>query len=419
MPQAATIKSLPRGFRMMKAMQAQGIEWGEDYRRAGAQALKDVLEGRMAGAVDRHLEEMERLDEADRRNGSYRRWLMTELDEIELAVPRTRAFSALAVVRAYARRAAHIDRMILTCFVLGLSTSKVAIALLPILGRRISAGMVSQVTKTLDAAVAAFHRRPLKDLYPVLMLDGVVLSRKTGMGALRRPVPVALGLRPDGKKEIIEYRLALAESATQWELFLNDLYRRGREGPRLETICADGGAGLLAALPTVYPGVPVQRCWAHKIRNVLGKVKKADHEAVKADLHRVMNAQNVVKARSAARRFAERWQETYPKAVDCLRNDLDELLTCFRYKTLEARKIVRTTNAIERRFREVRRRTRPMGVFQDRTSMDRILFAVFTHENSNQGVPTLYCSELLGISLCRMIRRFSGLGGIGWSGDRI
>ena len=154
MPQAATIKSLPRGFRMMKAMQAQGIEWGEDYRRAGAQALKDVLEGRMAGAVDRHLEEMERLDEADRRNGSYRRWLMTELGEIELAVPRTRAFSALAVVRAYARRAAHIDRMILTCFVLGLSTRKVAIALLPILGRRISAGTVSQVTKTLDAAVA-------------------------------------------------------------------------------------------------------------------------------------------------------------------------------------------------------------------------------------------------------------------------
>ncbi len=78
------------------------------------------------------------------------------------------------------------------------------------------------------------------------------------------------------------------------------------------------------------------------------------------------------------------------KAVACLRNDLDELLTCFRYKTLEERKAVRTTNAIERRFREVRRRTRPMGVFQDRTSMDRILFAVFTHENSNQGVPTLF-----------------------------
>ncbi len=77
-------------FRMMKAMQAQGIEWGGDYRPAVAEALKEVLEVRMAAGIDRHLEEMDRLREADRRNGSYRRWLMTELGEIALSVPRTR-----------------------------------------------------------------------------------------------------------------------------------------------------------------------------------------------------------------------------------------------------------------------------------------------------------------------------------------
>jgi putative transposase len=375
---------------MMEEMQAQDVEWGEDYRHAAAAALKDVLEGRMAAGVDRHLDEIAEHEVADRRNGSYRRWLMTELGEIELSVPRTRTYSALEVVRAYARRAGHVDRMILACFVLGLSTRKVAVALAPILGRRISAGTVSQVAKTLDGAVEAFHRRPLKDIYPVLMLDGVVLSRKTGAGAIKRPVLVALGLRPDGKKEIIDYRLAVAESAAQWELFLTDLWRRGLEGKALDMICVDGGSGLLAALPTVYPGIPVQRCWAHKIRNVLDKVKKADRDDVKAALHKVMNADTRPKARSAARRFADHWEDLYPKAVACLRNDLDELLTCFRYKTLEERKAVRTTNAIERRFREVRRRTRPMGVFQDRTSMDRILFAVFTYENSNQGVPTLF-----------------------------
>ncbi len=201
---------------------------------------------------------------------------------------------------------------------------------------------------------------------------------------------MALGLRPDSKKEIIDFRLATAESAAQWELFLTDLFRRGLSGDRLEMICVDGGPGLLAALPIVYPGVPVQRCWAHKNRNVLDKVRKADHDAVKVSLHAVMNAWTLPKARSAARRFADQWENDYPKAVACLRNDLDDLLTCWRYKTLAKRKKVRTTNAIERRFREVRRRTRPMGVFQDRTSMDRILFAVFTHENSTQGVPTLF-----------------------------
>ena len=101
-----------------------------------------------------------------------------------------------------------------------------------------------------------------------------------------------------------------------------------------------------------------------------------------------MNASTLPRARSAARRFANRWAAHYPLAVACLRDDLDELLTCWCYKTLVQRKAVRTTNAIERRFREVRRRIRPMGVFSDRTSMDRILFAVFNHENHNQGVST-------------------------------
>ncbi|MGH6841219.1 MAG: transposase [Methylocella sp.] len=99
-----------------------------------------------------------------------------------------------------------------------------------------------------------------------------------------------------------------------------------------------------------------------------------------------MNAPGIAKARAAARRFAGRWNGECPKAVNCLRNDLDELLTCFCYKTETERKRVRTTNAIERHFREVRRRTRPMGVLQDRASMDRNLFAVFIHENKSQGV---------------------------------
>ena len=120
----------------------------------------------------------------------------------------------------------------------------------------------------------------------------------------------------------------------------------------------------------------------------MNKVGKPDQAAVKAGLHRIMNATTLPAAWSAARRFADRWQSIYPKAVACLRADLDDLLTCFRYPTLEERKRVRTTNAIERRFREVRRRTRPMGTFQDRTSMERILFAVFMHENRNQGLAT-------------------------------
>ncbi len=388
MPQAVTIRSLPRAFAMIKAMQDQGYEWGEDYRQSGREALIEILEEQMDDAVDRQLAAADVRGEADRRNGSYHRHLLTELGDLELSVPRTRRFSALGVVRAYARRAPHLDRMILSCFVFGLSTRKVALALLPVLGRPVSPQTVSRVAKSLDAAVAAFHRRRLKDQYRVLMLDGVVLNRKTGAGALKRPVLVALGITTDGRKEIIDFKLAQAESAAEWEAFLGDLITRGLTGKGLEMIGVDGGSGLLAALPTAFPGIPIQRCWAHKIRNVLNKVRMADHDRVKASLHAIMNANTLTAARSAARKFADRWEEAYPEAVACLRNDLDDLLTCFRYKTLAERKAVRTTNAIERRFVEVRRRTRPMGVFSDRTSMERILFAVFIHENYKQKVST-------------------------------
>ena len=386
--QAATIMSLPQAFEVVKEMQAGGLDWGEGYRPLGRQALAEIIEGRMAEAVDRWLDNLDAGAMRDRRNGTYRRCLLGELGDIELNVPRTRHFCPTGVLKSYARRAPEIDRAILAGFVLGLSTRKVGEVLLALLGRPVSAATVSRVAKTLDMAVAAFHRRPLKNAYKALMLDGVVLARKTGAGALKRPVLVALGIRPDGKKEIIDFQLAYGEGAREWEAFLTRLHHRGLTGEGLEMVCVDGGNGLLAALPFVYPGIPVQRCWAHKMRNILNKVREADQEAVKADVHAVMNAPTRRKAQSAARRFADRWQSTYPKAVHCLRNDLDDLLTCYRYRTLAERKKVRTTNAIERRFREVRRRTRPMGTFQDRTSMDRVLYAVFIHENKSQGIST-------------------------------
>jgi transposase-like protein len=375
-------------FEIVKAMQVDGLDWSEGFRPLGRQAVAAIIEQQMAQAIDVHLDRLGTDDAADRRNGSYRRHLLTELGDIELNVPRTRRYTPVEVVRAYARRTREIDRVILAGFVLGLSTRKVGETLLAILGRPVSPATVSQVAKTLDTAVTAFHRRPLANRYKVLMLDGVVLARKTGAGALRRPVLVALGLRPDGKKEVIDFRLAASESAAEWEKFLADLYRRGLTGEGLDMICVDGGSGLLAALPNILHGIPVQRCWAHKIRNVLDKVRKADQPSAKRALHKLMNAPMQAAARSAARRFADRFQRDYPAAVTCLRNDLDELLTCFRYKSEDQRRKVRTTNAIERRFREVRRRTRPMGTFQDKTSMDRILFAVFTHENKSQGVST-------------------------------
>lgn len=381
--------SLPQAFKVIKEMNLFP-ERDSDYRFAARDALVHILEDRMEDRLERYLQEMGRRL-SDRRNGYFSRHLLTEIGDIELSVPRTRRWSAVEVVRAYARRVDQVERMILACFVLGLSTRKVAHALMPVLGEAVSATTVSRVARILDKAVDSFHKRSLKRNYRFLIFDGVVLKRRTGMGAVKRFVLVALGITPEGKKEIIDFRIAHAESQAAWDVFLSDLYRRGLRGEGLELIATDGGKGLLAALPFVFPQIPLQRCWAHKTRNLLDRVRKKDREEMKNDLHRISHAKGIRQAQSALKRFSVKWTAVYPETVKSLKENEEELLAFFQIKDPKLWTQIRTTNAIERRFREVKRRTRPMGVFSDKTSMERILYAIFAYENlkENTWTPSL------------------------------
>jgi transposase-like protein len=363
-------------------------EWTGDYRSAARDAISSFLADRMTEKIDAHLAGTQKQGIPDRRNGYYMRHILTELGDVLVSVPRTRTYTPIGVIRAYARRSQDVDRLILAGFLLGLSTRKVGEALLAVLGEKVSPATVSRVAQNLDAAVSAFHRRRLRNRYRVFLFDGVVLTRKTGAGSLRRPVLVAIGIRHDGKKEIIDFRCASSESTDEWEAFLVDLAGRGLTGEGTEVISVDGGKGLTSAVRSVYPLIPLQRCWAHKMRNILDKVRKADHKAAKKGLVTIYAAKNLKMARAAARRWADTWGDVYPAAVKCLQKDLDELLTCFLFTDPVFRRKMRTTNAIERVFREVRRRTRPMGVFSDRTSVERILYAVFSYENKQQGIAT-------------------------------
>jgi transposase-like protein len=359
-------------------------EWTDGYRGQARETVANVLKNQMEKRVARHLAWAFNKGITDRRNGSYVRKVLTELGTIILSIPRTRIFSPKGVIAAYARRIRQIDELVLASFLLGLSTRKVGIALLTLLGEKISPQTVSRVAQTLDHAVRAFHRRRITPVFKAVILDGIIIKRKTGAGSMKRPVLVALGIRHDGKKEVIDFRLAKSESGAEWRIFLTDLFNRGMTG--FEVICADGGLGLISILPEVYPDIPLQRCWAHKIRNILDKVPRKKQQSVKRGLTKIYTAQNLIEAQSYARRWARSWIDKYPKAVKCLQEDLEELLTCFQFSDTDFRKAIRTTNAIERRFREVRRRTRPMGVFSNRTSMERILYAVFMYENINLGV---------------------------------
>ena len=115
---------------------------------------------------------------------------------------------------------------------------------------------MSRVASTLDAAVADFHKRKLSNVYRALVFDGIILSRKTGMGPMKRPVLVVLGIRHDGRKEVIDFKLASSESGPEWDKFLTDLYQRGLTGEDVEVISVDGGNGLISVLRFTIPRSP-------------------------------------------------------------------------------------------------------------------------------------------------------------------
>ena len=178
------VHNVTQAMRVLKHLPIQNPELAP-IRELSRQAIKQTLETFMEQRIERYLGDVGRGEAPDRRNGHYRRWLLTGMGAVELAVPRTRTRSAVGVLEAYARRERSVDRLILAAFVLGLSTRKVGEALWPLLGERVSATTVSRVAEQLDAAVAAFHRRPLANRYRALVFDGVVLANRSGRGVVR------------------------------------------------------------------------------------------------------------------------------------------------------------------------------------------------------------------------------------------
>src|SRR5512139_1730145 len=272
----ATTRNVNRALKEINA-----FEWEGDYRAEARNRLKELLEEKMDEELEQYLgrakhQRREQRDPKDYRNGSYVRHLLTEIGDLILRIPRSRKGYLLRVLEAYKRRSRSVDQLIMACFVLGMSTRKVSTALLSLLGERVSASTVSEVAKKLDRAVKCYHERKLKDGYRFLFFDGVVLKQRGASKVQKKIILCVYGESWEGKREMIDFLLASSESQHAWEGFLNNLYKRGLEGSECEMITTDGGNGLLNALEVVYPRIPRQHCWAHKTRNVLNKVKRAD-----------------------------------------------------------------------------------------------------------------------------------------------
>ena len=308
---------------------------------------------------------------------------MTPLGVIRLRIPRTRQRSFLPRwIGRLERRSPEVAQLIRQAFLRGISTRQVGRVVAVLSGEQVSAQTVSRLTRVLDQGVKEYHERPLGDDWAYLVLDGVWLKVRRAFGPQRVLLLVAYGVRRNGQRELLAFTRAKSEGQAGWEGLLNDLFQRGLRGKNLQMVITDGCAGLARALETVYPRARHQRCWVHKMRNILEKARRRDEPQIKTQAQKIYLAENAAAARRAFGRFRFRWRSRYPTMVRQLERDLPELLHFFAFPRHLWRKL-RTTNVIERCFVEVRRRTRPMVVFTNVESVDRIIYAIFSRFNED------------------------------------
>lgn len=317
------------------------------------------------------------------RNGYYSRSLVTQFGTIEdIRVPTLRNASfKTKVFKRYKRYQDIVEDLIEDIFLAGVSTRRVGDAVSKLLDTTVSHGTVSNITRRLDTKVKEFHKSPLIDEYQYLILDAITLKIRYNGKYHNRRVLTAYGITVFGQRRLLDFVQAKGEPFEAWEGLLNNLYNRGLKGDNLKLITIDGSGGLHSALEVVYPHVPIQRCWAHKLRNVSNYLKKIYQDECIKGARRIYNAKSRHLAIAEFKNWKRMWLKKAPRAVHCLEKDLEELLHFFACPKKHWVR-VRTTNVIERSFKEVRRRTRVFSCFSNKQSCERIIYAIFTHLNN-------------------------------------
>jgi len=299
------------------------------------------------------------------RNGTAReRPVTTGVCPLTLAAPRVndrrvvggvRQKFTSAILPPYVRRSPRLESVLPLLYLHGLSSGDFREALPALLGPEaagLSSSAILRLTKTWTAEYEAFRRRDLADRdYVYLWADGVHFTIR--LDEERLCTLVLIGVRPDGTKEVVALEDGYRESAESWRTVLRDLKRRGLPAPVLAV--GDGALGFWAAVRDVWPETAEQRCWVHRIANVLDKLPKSLQPRAKQALHEIMYAETRAAAAQGIAAFGEAYGAKYPKAVASLTVDQDRLLAYFDYPAAHW-KHLRTTNPIESTFATVRLR---------------------------------------------------------------
>jgi len=377
------------------AKDSRKVSSDEAVRAEEATTLETLIRQRARGLIDAIVEEeleavlgaacSARVGPARQgyRHGTRERTLTTSLGPTTFAMPRARVRTAEGataewrseLVPRYQRRSERVDEAILGVYLSGTNTRRIKGALAPLLrGGPLSKDAVSRLVGRLADDFETWRRRDLaEDQIQYLLMDGWYPKVRIGKRRVRVPVLVTLGVRADGQRVVLDLRLAGDESTAAWRDVIRSVVERQVGRPVLAII--DGSAGLAAALREQWPTLAIQRCTAHKLRNLEAKAPVRLREELAEDYRRMIYAESRTAVEQARTRFGKKWRLRCPAVVECVDEAGDDLFTFLRFPKLQW-KALRTTNALERINGEFRRRTKTQASLPGQEAVLLLLFGL-------------------------------------------
>lgn len=355
------------------------------------QVLQSALEEEMAAHLGYDKHDPIGRGSGNSRNGTTPKTVTTEIGQVTIDVPRDRAGTfEPQIVKKHQRRLSGFDEAVISLYAKGMTTGDIAKHLAEVYDTDVSRDLVSRVTDKVLDEMQAWQSRPLDPVYPVVLIDAIVLKVREGNVA-NRPVYVAMGVNLDGERDVLGLWTGPSggEGAKQWMNMLTELRNRGMLDACI--VCCDGLKGLPEAITAIWPQATVQTCVVHLVRNSLRYASKRHWQKITTELRRIYTAPTLAAAEVLFEDFALEWQDTYPAMVGMWRRSWPEFIPCLDFPP-EIRKLIYTTNGIESLNARFRAATRRRGHFPDEQAAMKVLYLAVRERKVNRPNPTGTCT---------------------------
>ena len=331
---------------------------GEELTSFLKSVQKRGVEKILEGELDAHLdyEKHQKSDNPNSRNGYSTKKIKTSLGETEIKVPRDRksSFNPMLVPKRK-NLVDGLENVIISLYAKGMSNSDIEEQIREVYDFDISTSTISRITDRISNDIVAWQNRPLEPVYLITWMDGIVFKVRENSKVINKTMYIAVGLRRDGRKEVLGLWLGKNESAAFWMSVLTDIKARGVED--LLITATDNLNGFTQTIRNVFPNSTTQICVVHQIRNATRYVIWKDRKAFTADMKEIYSAPTKQAAEAALEDFAQKWESKYSYAIKSWRDNWDELTVFFDFP-VEIRKIIYTTNLIENLNGKIRKYTK-------------------------------------------------------------